>query len=115
MDELHSIHPGVIRMKALATSHVWCPGIDKMIEQKAASCRACQATRNAPALTWTTAPWERIHVGFAGPFMDRMFLVVTDTHSKWPEIVFMCTTTAKWIPQDITRRDTGNRWTDYNN
>jgi hypothetical protein len=25
---------------------------------------------------WPSAPWERVHVDFAGPFMDSMFLVL---------------------------------------
>lgn len=32
---------------------------------------------------WPTEPsWERIHIDYAGPFMDTMFLVVVDAHSK---------------------------------
>jgi hypothetical protein len=31
---------------------------------------------------------------FAGPFLDRMFFVLVDAHSKWPEIVEMKTTTS---------------------
>ena len=67
MEELHSSHPGVVRMKALARSHVWW-----LIEHKAASCTAGQATRNAlaksPRQLWTstTVPWEHIHEDFTG-------------------------------------------------
>ena len=43
---------------------------------------------------WPSSPWERLHIDFAGPFMDRMFLVVVDVLSIWPEIVEMKTTTA---------------------
>ena len=95
MDDLHNSHLGVIHMKALARTNVLWPGIDKAIEEKARSCSACQAHKNSPAKTplhtwsWATSPWERIHISFAGPFMGKMFLVVTDTHSKWPDIVSM--------------------------
>jgi hypothetical protein len=27
-----------------------------------------------------------IYIKFAGPFEDRMFLVVLDAHSNWPEL-----------------------------
>ncbi|XP_052219146.1 uncharacterized protein K02A2.6-like [Dreissena polymorpha] len=41
---------------------------------------------------WQNSSWERIHVDFAGPFLDRMFLVMVDAHSKWPEVIEMNTT-----------------------
>ena len=31
---------------------------------------------------------------FAGPFLDKMFLILLDAHSKWPEVVPMSSTTA---------------------
>ena len=36
---------------------------------------------------WPVRPWGRIHIDFAGPFLDKMFLVVVDVHSKWLEVV----------------------------
>ena len=47
---------------------------------------------------WPTKPWQRIHIDFAGPFLDRHFLVVVDAHSKWPEVFEMqSASTAKTI------------------
>ena len=43
---------------------------------------------------WPSSPWERVHIDFAGPFLDRMLFVLVDAHSKWPEIVGMKTTTS---------------------
>ena len=43
---------------------------------------------------WPSSPWERVHIDFAEPFLDRMFFVLVDAHSKWPEIVEMKTTTS---------------------
>ena len=34
MDLLHESHPGIVRMKAIARSTVWWPGVDKDIEEK---------------------------------------------------------------------------------
>ena len=85
LEELHVAHPGVVKMKALVRSHVWWPEVDKAIEETAKSCSACQGTKNLPPKaplhpwTWGTAPWER---DFAGPFLGKMFLVATDSHSK---------------------------------
>ena len=98
--ELHQGHQGVVRMKALARSHFWWPGLDKEIEELAKICSVCQAVKKAPAKAplhpwaWPTAPWQRVHVDFAGPFSGRMFLLIVDSHSKWPEIQIMSTTTA---------------------
>ena len=101
---LHSTHPGIVRMKSLARSYVFWPGIDKDIEHLVKQCSGCQKQQNAPAKAflhpweWPSSPWERVHVDFAGPFMNRMFFIMVDAHSKWPEIVMMkSTTTAKTI------------------
>ena len=50
----------------------------------------------APLLPWIwpSRPWQRVHVDFAGPFKGRMFLILVDAHSKWPEVVEMSSTSA---------------------
>ena len=73
LEELHQGHPGVVGIKSLARSHIWWPGLDSDIEERVKSCMACQAIKNAPAVTslhpwaWPERPWDRIHVDFAGP------------------------------------------------
>ncbi|KAJ8346504.1 hypothetical protein SKAU_G00279050 [Synaphobranchus kaupii] len=100
LKELHTAHPGVVRMKSLAWSYVWWPGIDSQIELQAKSCHSCQRVQKEPGLVplhpwmWPSSPWERIHVDFAGPFEGHMYLVVVDAHSKWPEVHIMDSTTA---------------------
>ena len=49
LDELHSGHCGVVRMKEIACGYFWWPGLDAAIEEKARSCSACQKVRNPPA------------------------------------------------------------------
>ena len=99
--QLHAEHCGITRMKSLARSHFWWPGVDKDIETIAQSCNACKAVKNAPAVAplhpwiWPGKPWRRIHVDFAGPMYNRMFLIVVDAHSKWPEVIEMTSTTAE--------------------
>ena len=100
LQELHRDHPGCSRMKSIARSFVWWPGLDKDIERIAKSCTACQQNKHAPSpaplhpWTWPTKPWQRIHLDFAGPFLGTSFLVIVDAHSKWPEVFQMSTTTA---------------------
>ena len=41
-------------------------------------------------------PW--IHINYAGPFLNQMFLIVIDEHSKWPEVIQMLSiTTSKTV------------------
>ena len=92
--ELHTSHPGIVRMKGLARSRVWWPGMAGQIEEKVQSCTACQSHRNRPAPV-PLNPWERIHVDFAGPMEGVMYLVVVDSYSKWVEVEPMRTTTTE--------------------
>lgn len=101
LKELHETHPGICRMKALARSYVWWPGLDADIETIVHSCDVCQRQRNAPPEAplhlWEhpRRPWSRIHVDYAGPFLNRMFLVVSDAYSKWLEVCPLSSSTAK--------------------
>ncbi|XP_039602164.1 uncharacterized protein K02A2.6-like [Polypterus senegalus] len=99
LEELHKGHLGVVKMKALARSFVWWPGIDEDIEKIAQQCSGCQMVQNEPERAplhpweWPTLPWQRLHIDFAGPFMATTFLVVVDACSKWPEVFTMSSTT----------------------
>ncbi|XP_064468546.1 uncharacterized protein K02A2.6-like [Ornithodoros turicata] len=114
LDELHSSHPGVIRMKELARSFIWWPHIDTDIETRVRNCDDCQRHRNEPAAApvhpweWPTRPWERIHVDFAGPFQHHNFLVVMDAHSKWPEVWPMSSTSTSATVENL--RDCFSRY-----
>ena len=95
INELHNCHPGVVRMKALARSYFWWHSLDEMIETCVKQCKTWQVNQNMPASApihhWerTTRPWVRIHIDFAGPYLGKMFLVLTDTYSKWMDIYSM--------------------------
>jgi hypothetical protein len=94
LKEVHTGHLGIVRMKHVARSFIWWPGIDKEIEATAKQCQDCQQASNMPANTvhqWErpAGPWQRIHADFLGPVMGQMFLVVVDAYSKWPEVVVM--------------------------
>ena len=87
-------------MKALSRSYLWWPGLDKELETYAQHCEACQTMRNTPAPAplhpwlWPTKPWMHVHVDFAGPFQGKMYFIVVDAHSKWPEVIPMSGTTS---------------------
>ena len=78
-------------MKALARMYVWWPGIDKDIENMVQMCNECQVNQATPPLAplhpwkWPTKPWSRLHLDFAGPLQNKMFLIFIDAHSKWVE------------------------------
>ena len=99
LEELHSGHSGMSRMKSLARCHVWCPCLDKEVEEVCKSCRSCQEVKLLPPTAplhpwiWPDRPWQRVHVDFAGPFKGSTFLLLVDSHSKWPEIYQMSSTT----------------------
>jgi len=91
--ELHSSHIGVVKMKSLARNYCWWKGIDNEIERYVSSCKNCADHRNeankAPQHYWEypSAPWERLHMDYAGPFAGTYFLIVVDAFSKWLEVI----------------------------
>ena len=48
LEELHEMHPGCTKMKALARSYIWWPKMDKDIEDLVKKCRVCQESRASP-------------------------------------------------------------------
>ena len=94
-------------MKDIAHSYFWWPGLDAAIEEKAKSCSACQKWRNLPQLAplhpwdWPEEPWQRVHIDFAGPLENHMFLVVVDAQSKWPEVAVMKSTSSERTIEEL--------------
>nr|XP_049467006.1 uncharacterized protein K02A2.6-like [Anopheles coluzzii] len=98
---MHNGHPGIERMKAIARSYVYWPLIDSDIAEMVKSYKACASAaktqpHNAP-IPWPkcSAPWQRVHMDFAGPIDGLYFLLVIDAYSKWPEIISTTRITAK--------------------
>ncbi len=92
MNVIHDSHPGIVRMKGIARSHIWWPKMDAAIEERVRSWQVCQAHRKVPAPAplhpweWPSRPWSRIHIDYADPFMGKMFLLVIDAYSKWLDV-----------------------------
>ena len=86
--ELHTDHPGATRMKAIARSYMWWPGLDRDLEDLAKACVECKSTKKAPPTaplqpwSWPSRPWQRVHLDFAGPFQGAMFLIAVDAYSS---------------------------------
>ena len=93
---LHAGHPGTTRMK-----YAWWPGINKDIEDYSKSCTSCATAGRDPTRVplhqWELPlrPWQRVHIDYAGPFKGKMWLLLIDAFSKWPEIHEMKSTTAE--------------------
>ena len=66
--ELHMAHPGVVRMKEVARSHVWWLDTDSGIESTVRRCAPCQANVPQPSVApltpwmWPGKPWYRVHM-----------------------------------------------------
>ena len=92
LEELHETHLGASKVKAVARSYIWWPKMDDSSENVAKRCPSCQQASSSPpkaplhSWEWSSQPWSRLHLDFAGPFMGHMFLVVVDSHSKWLDV-----------------------------
>ena len=98
--DLHEAHLGIIKMKGIARSYLWWPGLDSEIETMAKSCETCCQIQNNPPLSplhpwmFPTGVWQRLHMDFAGPFQGHTFFIVVDAYTKWPEVIEMNSTTS---------------------
>lgn len=92
LNDLHTAHLGMVKMKGLARSFVFWPGIDADIERTARTCNECARHAHAPPKfqdhhwEYPKGPWERIHIDYAGPYAGVMLLIISDAYSKWLEV-----------------------------
>lgn len=101
LKELHAGHFGTVKMKSLARGYCWWPNIDADIESITKNCANCNTHKNNPPKVdvhhWqpVSEPMQRVHLDFAGPFLNKQFLIMVDAYSKWPEVHVMNDITAK--------------------
>ncbi|XP_055701773.1 uncharacterized protein K02A2.6-like [Phlebotomus papatasi] len=101
LNQLHSAHPGINKMKSLARSYVYWPGLDADIQHLVSHCHDCAAAAKSPVksqlFSWplATRPWQRVHVDYAGPVNGSYYLLVIDALTKWPEIFRTKSTTSQ--------------------
>nr|VZH91149.1 unnamed protein product [Spirometra erinaceieuropaei] len=90
--QFHAAHPGTSRMKSIARSFAYWPGIDGDIYDLVRRCSRCQQAAKMPPrqppVPWEPPerPWSRVHIDFAGPLNGVSYLILVDAYSKWPEI-----------------------------
>lgn len=95
LNELHKSHFGSSRMIDMAKSYFWWPKLNEDIIDITRTCINCLSYRNAPPKAnlkpWPVPPsaWYRLHADFLGPLFGKMFLIVVDSYSKWPEVFQM--------------------------
>lgn len=88
LDELNSLHMGIVKIKSMARAYVWWPNLEEQIEQIS---QTCAVFANNPPKTflstwdWPKEPWTRLHADFFGPIFNKNFLVIEDATSKWIE------------------------------
>lgn len=108
IQELHSTHPGIVKMKALARSYIWWPAIDKTLEHYVRTCIVCQdhqhAPQQAPIHPWEfpERPWSRLHIDYA-TIENQEVLIVVDAHSKWIDAIRVNKATASATVTAIRR------------
>ena len=92
LEILHISHMGMQRMKQLARTAVYWPGIDAAIVNLSQRCTTCGEHQDMPAKApvhpWIIPdkPWIRIHVDHAINFLGTNWLIVVDSYSKYPTI-----------------------------
>ena len=97
LDLLHLGHFGMERMKQLARTAVYWPGI----EMASRRCDSCGKHQNKPSkppvYPWMLPeePWSRLHLDHAINFMGKDWLVITDAYSKYPCINPMSATSTR--------------------
>lgn len=98
LEEIHGTHMGMNKMKAIARQYFWWPNLDADIEQFVKGCNQCRMFAKNPEkarlekFPEARRPFERIHIDFLGPFKGKVYLVIIDAYSKWPEIFEMPST-----------------------
>ncbi|XP_062704675.1 uncharacterized protein K02A2.6-like [Aedes albopictus] len=100
LQELHSTHMGIVKMKSLARNYFWWPNIDKDIEDLGKRCEQCIQFRpesgNVPISPWKlcSRPFERVHIDHLF-LKNKNFLIITDSYSKWVEVYLVSSLTTK--------------------
>lgn len=102
LEIVHLNHAGEAAMKRTLRDRVWWPGLDKDVEQKRQTCKACTqiGPRDAPPPMTRTAlpdkPWQYLAIDFfsAGECSSKV-LSVTDYYSRYLVCLIVTAETAE--------------------
>jgi hypothetical protein len=109
LNDLHSSHLGIDKMKSLARLTCWWPEINEDITQRAKNCSQCINKIVSKPSKWTPWPlscesWQRIHADYCGPFLGKYYaLIIIDSFSKWPEVFFTTNPNAEFTMQALRK------------
>ena len=90
LELLHLGHFGIEKMRQLARTSVYWPGLDNDIKERCQACTTCAEFQNKPAKMmnhpWMLPekPWSRVHVDHAIIFKGKNWLVIVNAYSKYP-------------------------------
>lgn len=96
---LYEGHQEVVCINSLARFHLWCPNVDKDIDNVTSQCdlyqqKALNLTKNKllPG-KFPTRPWQRINIDFAGPIFGFTWYLNDDAFFKYCGAIALTTTT----------------------
>ena len=80
-----------MKTKSLLREKVWFPNIDKLVESKVKSCKACliatpECKREPLQMSLQAAPWKEISVDFTDIPNKECLLLITDDYSRYPAV-----------------------------
>ena len=99
----HEGHQRLVKTKSLLREKVWFPNIDKLVESKVKSCRACLITTSEckreplEMSPLPAAPWKEISVDFANLPNQEYLLLITDDYSRYPVVDIVKSTSAATV------------------
>ena len=106
----HEEHQGTTKTKEYLRTRVWFPGLDWMVEAHIQHCHPCQVVtpanecepmRMSPLLS---EPWKEVAIDFWGPINTGQYLLaVICKHSRWVEVEFVSTTSARAVIPKLDR------------
>ena len=94
-------------MKELRWSHVWWPHLYQDLETLSKNFEAYQERRNIPPAatlhpwSWTTKPWTRINLDFAGPILGRRFMIMVSTTTQKMTEVLRLVLSTHGLPEQV--------------
>ena len=102
LQKLHQGHLGIQRCRLRAVSSVWWPGSSQQIYQMVKGCHVC-ARKNPPPIEpmipseLPDYPWQKVSSDLKG----KMYLLVADYFSRFPEVIQLSTTTSSSVIQTM--------------